>query len=699
MVKKLAIWVTRHPKSIALVSVILLLPSALGYAATDVNYDILMYLPKDLPSVRGINALGEGFDMAASSVVIIDGMSAKDVLKTKRKLEALDGVKSVFWVDDIADITIPAQMLPEQLTNIFYSKDFSSTLLLVRHSSSSSSEETLDTIGEMREILGKQSFISGLSASTADTREMSGSSAVFYTAVAVMLTFAALLITQRSLIMPLILLSSMGFAVVFNMGTNFAFGSISFITQATAAVLQLGVTMDYSVFLIDRYEEEKKRHQNNSEAMAAAIEASFRSILASSLTTIFGFLSLCFMSLTIGFDIGLVMAKGVIFGIITVLVLLPSFILVFYKPSDKPPKKSLVPDFSRLNEFTVRHSRGFAIAFLLLFIPAYLAKSNVKVFYNMGETMPQETGSVAAVNKLREDFGFAATHFALVDSDISPRKMTDMLDEIETTQGVSGTLSQASLVGAAIPESMLPESLVSLGKRGGQSLILIFSTLTSGTPEASGQINAIKDILSRYSENALLTGDEVLTNDLVEIADRDFTVTGIISIISIFVLIALSFKSILIPVLLVSCIELAIFINSAVPYFMGTEIPFISPTIIGCVQLGATVDYAILLTNRLKEERKKGTPLREAVTAAASASSKSIFCSALVLFSATVGVYFVCDIVMVQSICAMLARGAVISAGVIIVFLTPLLYLLESYYDKHRIKTFCIGRNDLSIED
>lgn len=685
MIDRLANRITHHPKTVILIATLLLIPSILCYAATGVNYDVLSYLPEELESVQGLEILDNTFHMASSSIVIVEDMNAKDVLKVKDKIEQIKGVKSVTWVDSVADITIPAGILPEFLTDIFYSDDGTATLMLVEHTGESASEETLNAIDEMNRVLGRQCFISGLSAITADTRELCNSDAILYIAIAVVLALIALSLTLHSWVLPFVLLISLGYAVVYNMGTNLVFGSISFLTQTIAAILQLGVTMDYSVFLVDRFEEEKMRHEDIRDAMAAAVTGTFSSVLSSSLTTVFGFLALCFMSFSLGLDIGLVMAKGVLFGILTVVCVLPAFMLLLNRQIRKYSHRRLIPSFARLNEFTLRHRKAIIITFCVLIVPAYLAKSNVTMFYNMAKTMPQDMNSIAALNKLGDEFGMSQTHFALVRDDLSAGEVTRMIDEIELVDGVKSVISPESFVGAAIPYSMLPQDILDICRRGGYSLMMITSSLSAGTLQASKQVTELKSILKSYDGSSYLTGDGVLTHDLIEVTNKDFTVTGIISVVSIFILIAICFKSLSVPILLVASIELSIFINEAVPFFMGTEVPFISPTVIGCIQLGATVDYAILLTNRFREELRQGSDKKTAMLTAANESHKSVFQSALVFFSATAGVYFTCDIVMVQSICAMLARGSVISAFVIIFMLTPMLYVTEGIIDKTSI--------------
>lgn len=675
-------FIAYHPKIILIVASLLLIPAIICFFLTGVNYEVLSYLPSDLDSVKGIEILDDTYNMASSTIVILENMSGKQVQRTKEKIEQLDGVRKVMWVDMIADVTIPQSVLPDFMTDVFYSEDGNATMLIVEHTAPSADTRTLDCIDEIEDILDEGCFLSGLSALTADTRALCNSEAIIYITVAIVLALIALSLTLDSWLLPLILLVSLGYAVIYNMGTNLMFGDISFLTQTVAAVLQLGVTMDYSVFLVDRFDEERLRHDDLRDAMAAAVSGTFTSLLSSSLTTVFGFVALCFMSFTLGLDIGIVMAKGVVFGVLTVVIVLPAFILLFSKQIHKYGHKRLIPDFSKINAFTIKHRKAFVILFCAIIIPAWFFKSNVTMFYDMAKTMPQDMNSIVGLEKLSDEFDMAQMQLVLVHEDIGEKNISSMIKDIEKVDGVSDVVAAESFIGAAIPMDILPEDVLEICRQGGWNLVMIKSDCETGTGEAGEQIEKIKEIIGRYDSGSYLTGEGVLTEDLIHVTDRDFKVTGIISIVSIFILIAICFKSVSIPVILVASIELAIFINESVPFFMGTEVPFISPTIIGCVQLGATVDYAILLTSRFREELRKGSDKKQAILTASNESHKSIFQSALVFFSATAGVYFACNIVIVRSICAMLARGAVISGLVIIFILPPILYVLEGVIDK-----------------
>lgn len=687
MINRFAQFIARHPKIIILVATLLLIPSAIGYFSTFVNYDIMSYLPSEIESVQGEVILDEEFGQAADAFLVIEGMKPKDIVKLKNEIASVEGVSNVTWVDDIADITIPQSILPDVLTDIFYSSDGKSTLLMVQFSESSASESTMGAIKEIKGMLNSQCFLSGMSAIIEDTKEMADSETPKYVAVAVVLALIALAFTMDSWVLPIVLLVSLGYAVIYNMGTNiFMPGGISYITQCIAAVLQLGVTMDYSVFLMDRYNEELEKHDNRADAMTAAITSTFKSLAGSSLTTVFGFLALCFMSFALGFDIGIVMAKGVVFGVLTVVIVLPAFLLVFHNGIYKFRHKRIIPSFTKVNQFTINHKKVLAIIFLALIIPSYIAKEMVSLDYNVANALPEQLDSVQALEKLKGDFNMSTTHFVIIHDDIPSGNVSKMIDEFEDVDGVSNIISLNSFIGPAISNKILPDSIKAICMKNGYQLMMVNSVYVSSTDESNEQIDTLYNIIKKYDPKGYLTGEGAMSKDLIKVTDKDFKVTSIISIAAIFILIAIIFKSISVPVLLVAAIELAIFINEAFPLITGANVSFIAPTVISCVQLGATVDYAILLTTRFHEELNSGKSRKEAMQAAADASDKSIFQSALVFFCATFGVYTVCNIEIVSSLCGMLARGAVISALVIILFLTPVLVAFEGFIDKTSYK-------------
>ena len=682
MIRKIAQFISRRPKTILLIATLLLIPAIVCYLATNVNYDILTYLPEDLESVRGERILDETFNDAAMAMIVTEDYELRDVSRMKAEIREVDGVRQVMWVDDIADVSIPESMLPKILSSVFYSADGKSTMMMVQFVESGSSARTMQALREIRRIMDKNSFMSGLSAITLDTKELADAQAPLYIAIAIALALIALCFTMRSFALPFITLVSLGYAVLYNMGTNLIMGEISYITQCIAAILQLGVTMDFSVFLIDRYEEEKQKFPDKADAMSSAIQATFVSVSGSSLTTVAGFLALCFMQFTLGLDIGIVMAKGVLLGLVTVLTVLPAFVLCFDDLIQKTAHKSFVPRFGGLNAFVLKHKAVAAIVFVLLFVPSFLGQKSVKVYYNMVNSLPQDIASVVALGKLKDEFDMAGTHFILLPEDAPASDVSAMTEEIKAVDGVTLCLSLHSVVGGAIPLSMLPDNVRSICVKGGWQLMMVNSEYETASDALNAQIEQITAIVKGYCPNAILTGEGILTKDLIEVTNRDFTVTNIISIGAIFLLILICFKSVSMPVLLVLAIELAIMINESISFLTGTEIPFIAPTVIGCVQLGATVDYAMLMGTRFKEELQRGRDKYEAIRIAADESDRSIFQSASVFFLATFGVYVSCNISIIRSICALLARGSLISAAVIILCLPSVLVLCEGVINK-----------------
>lgn len=680
--KRIANFIAYHPKLITIIAVLLLIPSAIGYINTFVNYDILSYLPGELDSVKGEEELDETFNSASMSFLVIEDMPSKDIVALKEKIAKVENVSSVIWVDDIADISIPQEIIPQAVKDIFYSKDGKCTMMLIQYKYKAVTDETMQAIQDIRSLLNEQCFMSGMGVIMKDTRDLADSQAPIFIAVAIALALVIMSFCMESWVEPLVLLAALCMAVVYNMGTNVIFGQISYITQCIAAILQLGVTMDYSVFLIDRFEEEKLRYPDKRDAMASAIQSAFVSLSGSSLTTIFGFLALCFMDLSLGKDIGLVMAKGVIFGVLTVIVVLPVLILQFDKYIHKYRHRSFIPKFDRLNDFVLRHRKVWVALFVLLFIPAYIMQANVDVYYSMDRMLPDDIGCISGLTKMKDEFNMATSHFIIVDDSIEASELVNMENEIKELPGVTNLVAYNSFVGSGIPDSIVPDALKKIAKTGGRQMILVNSSYVSATDECNEQIDKIVSIVKKYDESGRVTGEGALYKDLIDITDHDFKLTSFLSILSIFVLIAIIFKSVSIPTVLVLSIELAILINKAISFATGTTISFIAPTIIGCVQLGATVDYAILLTSRFREELRKGHDRHDAIRIAANASDRSIFQSSLVFFGATFGVYLICDIKIVKEVCAMLARGSLISAGVIVLMLTPLLLVLEKFIEK-----------------
>ena len=686
VVNKLAVWITKHPKTVVIVATILLIPSILGFILTPVNYDILSYLPGELDSVKGINMLDEDFGEASMSIIVMQGLSWEDMENLEENISSIDAVKSVLWLGAVMDSPIPLSMLPDSVSSMLYNDSGDSTLMIVQFKTPGASNETLEAISRMKLLLGKQCLMSGTAAMTDDMRVLIEQESPKFIAVAISLALIALGLTMESFVLPLVLLAALGVAVIYNMGTNFMFGQISFITQSIAAILQLGVTMDYSVFLMDRYTEEKPKYKTHQAAMAKAITSTFASLAGSSLTTVFGFLALCFMSFSLGLDIGLVMAKGVVLGILTVVIVLPAIILLCENLIEKTRHKSLVPSFHGINKATIKIRPVMAILFVLLLVPSYLGQANVKKYYNMMEAVPDTIDSIAALDKLKDEFNMAGTYFVITDNTMPDNQKLELLDQLKNVDGVSSVLGLNSILGTAFSEDIIPDSVKSMFSAEGKQMIMVNSVYSPATDESNAQTETIDRIIKTYDPGALLTGEGPMYKDLIEVTNRDFIVTNIISIAAIFILIAIIFQSISVPFILVLSIELAIWINIAISFLSGEEICFITPTIISCVQLGATVDYAILLSTRFREEIQKGTEKKQAMQNAADSAHKSIFQSALVFFSATIGVYIICDIDIVRSICAMLARGSIISALVIILFLTPILVVCEGFINKTTYK-------------
>ncbi|MDD6462523.1 MAG: MMPL family transporter [Clostridiaceae bacterium] len=680
--KRIAKFIAYHPKTITIIAVLLLIPAAIGYINTFVNYDILSYLPGDLDSVKGENELDETFNSASMSFLVIEDMPSKDVAALKEKIAKVDNVSSVIWVNDIADISIPQEIIPQAVKDIFYSKDGKCTMMLIKYKYKAVTDETMKAIEDVRGLLNNQCFLSGMGVIMKDTRDLADSQAPIFIAIAIAIALVVMSFCMESWVEPWVLLAALCMAVVYNMGTNLIFGQISYITQCIAAILQLGVTMDYSVFLIDRFEEEKPKYADKRDAMASAIQGAFLSLSGSSLTTIFGFLALCFMDLSLGKDIGLVMAKGVVFGVLTVTIVLPALVLQCDKIIHKYRHRSFIPKFDKLNNFVVNHKKVWVAIFVVLFIPSYIMQSNVNVYYSMDRMLPDDIGCIAALNKMKEEFNMATSHFIIVDDSLDASDLVKMENEIKETAGVTNMVAYNSFVGSGIPDSMIPDELKSIAKSGGRQMILVNTSYVAATDECNEQLTKINNIVKKYDKNGYVTGEGAMYKDLIDITDHDFKLTSVLSILSIFILIAIIFKSISIPTILVLSIELAIFVNKAISFATGTTLSFIAPTIIGCVQLGATVDYAILLTTRFREEMRNGHNKLDAIKIATNASDRSIFQSALVFFGATFGVFLTCDIKIVKEVCLLLARGSLISAGVIVFMLTPLLLVLEGLIEK-----------------
>ena len=680
MLEKIAHRLTRKPKLVALIAVLMLIPSLIGYVSTRVNYDILTYLPQDLESAQGMNLLEEPFHMAATSMLIVEDMPAGYTNELINEIKNVPGVSNAVWLSNLVGVQIPTSMIPENFRDIFFSGD--ATMMIIQYEKAGASEETMDAIQQVRALCNEKCFLAGFSVVIKDTRDLVDKELPIFVTLAVLLAMVAMALTMESTVLPLVLIANIGIAVVYNFGTNIFLGEISYITKAIAAVLQLGVTMDYSVFLYRRYEEELANYDDRRDAMAQAILAAFRSLSGSSLTTVAGFLALCFMRLTLGRDIGVVMVKGVLLGVATVILVLPAFVLIFDKQITKHRHKSLIPSFDRVNTFVLRHRRGLVITFLILFIPAYYAQSHAGIYYKLDEALPRDLPSIVSNNKLKDEYDMATSHFIVLRDDISSTDMYDLEEQMKELPGVTSVLSYHSMLGTGIPDFFIPDEVKDMLKQDGLQMMMVNSSCETASDEAAEQLAAMTEIVKAYDPDAMITGEAAMTNDLIETTAVDFQVTNYISIIAIFVLVMLVFKSLSIPVVLVATIELAIFLNQGVPYFTGTEVPFVAPTVISCIQLGATVDYAILMTSRFQEELQAGKNRHEAALIAATSSDASIITSALVLFCATLGVSFVTSIDLIGAICVMLARGAVISAVVSIFVLPALLCVCEPVFNK-----------------
>ncbi len=682
----MASWITKNTKKVITIALILLIPALLGMIFTPVNYDILSYLPEELDSVKGINILDKDFNMASMGIIVLDDVSFDEAKTIENSIEEVEGVKTVLWVGAVSESPIPLSMFPSGVTSMIYSADGDCTLMMVHFSTLGSSSATLKAIGKIQDILPDRCLMSGTAAMTYDMSELMMEQVPFFAAIAVGLALIALGMTMESFMLPIVMLMALGISILYNMGTNFVFGQVSFITQSIAAVLQLGVTMDYSIFLMDRYIEEKPKYRSREAAMAKAIVETFASLLGSSLTTVFGFLALCFMSFTLGLDMGIVMAKGVIMGILTVVTVLPAMLLVFEKAINKTKHRSLIPPFGGLNKVTIKLRKVIAILFVILIIPAWYGQNNVKKYYNMMDAMPDTMQSIAAMDVLKEDFNMASMNIVLVDSDLADTKKISLAKELSEIEGISTVLNMNSMMGTTLSVDILPDDIRTMLSAGGKELLMVNSVYSPATDECNAQIDTITEIVKKYDKDGYITGEAPMYKDLIAVTDKDFIVTNIISIAAIFIVIAIIFKSISVSLILVLSIELAIWINIAISFLTGEEICFITPTVISCVQLGATVDYAILLTTRFREEIQKGTEKKQAMKIAADSSHRSIYQSALVFFAATIGVGLICDIDIVTSMCTMLARGAIISALVIILFLTPVLVVCEGFISKTTYK-------------
>ena len=670
-------FITKHKLFILILGVLLIIPSMIGMVKTRVNYDVLSYLPDSLETVSGQDIMVDEFGMGAFSMVIVENMDNKDVVALKEKLEKVDHVEKIIWYDSVADISLPTDMLPNELKEALFNGD--ATMMIALFDNTTSSEDTMQAVTDMRNMVKDQAFISGMSGIVTDIKNLVQAELPVYIVIAGILALIVLLITMESIVTPVLFLLCIGLAILYNMGTNIFLGQISYITQALTAVLQLGVTMDYSIFLLESYQANKVRFDNDKErAMAHAISNTFKSVVGSSITTVAGFAALCFMTFALGRDLGIVMAKGVIIGVIVCITLLPSLILFFDKWIDKTTHRAIFPNFHKSSAFITRHRVIPLLIFAILFVPAFYGNNHVKVYYNLDQGLPQDLDSAIANKKLEEKFNMNNMHILLLKNGLSSKEKNDMKNEIEKIDGVKWVLGMNSIVGANVPDDMIPNKYKDMLKSDNWELQFICSDYKTATDKVNAQIASINDIVKKYSKDSMVIGEAPLTKDLQDVTDVDLATVNYLSIGAIFLIILLTFKSISLPVILVSVIEFAIFLNMSFPYYSGIELPFVASIVIGTIQLGATVDYAILMTTRYHKERVVNQKTKkEAVEIAHKTSMKSIIISGLSFFAVTFGVSAYSSIDMINAICTLLSRGAVISTISVILILPAMLYLFD----------------------
>ena len=682
MVIKFGKWLTRHKAVVLIIAFLLLIPATIGYVSTRINYDLLSYLPNSLETVSGQDTMVDEFGMGAFSMIVVEDMEKKDIVALKEKLKKVNHVEDVIWYDDAMDITVPTEMLPDKLREGLFNGN--ATMMIALFDNTTSADSTMDAITEMRGIVKKQAFISGMSGVVTDIKNLAMAEMPIYVVVAAVLSLLILLLTMDSLVTPVIFLLGIGMAIVYNMGTNMVFGEISYITQALTAILQLGVTMDYSIFLLESYEANKVRYDGDkNRAMAHAISNTFTSVTSSSVTTIAGFAALCFMTFKLGMDLGLVMAKGVIIGVIVCLTVLPALILCFDKAIDKTTHKNLIPNLDGLSKKIVKGWPVVLVLFLVLLGPAMYGNSNYEIYYDIAGALPQSLDSAVANKKLEEKFNMNSTHIVLMKNGMASKEKSEMLKKIEDVKGVKWALGIDSFKGVSIPSSMIPKKLESKLKSDNYEIAFVCSDYKAATDEVNSQIADINKIVKKYSKDSMVIGEAPLTKDLQDVTDIDLVNVNYVSVAAIFLIILITFKSILIPVILVMVIEFAIFLNMSVPFYTHESLPFVASIVIGTIQLGATVDYAILMTSRYHKERVvRRKSKKEAIDIAHKTSIKSIMISGMCLFASTFGVTMLSSIDMIKSICTLLSRGAVISTIVVILVLPAMLTVFDKWICK-----------------
>ena len=681
---KLGKKIVKYRIPILILSFLLLIPATISYINTRINYDILSYLPDDIDTMKGQEILTDEFGTGAFSICVVEGMDEKGVAALEEKIKKVDHVNNVIWYDSLADLSVPMDVIPEKIRNAFNNDEKGSTLLIATFDTSTSADETLDGVEKIRKLTKNQCFQSGMSATIADIKKICNTEGVMYVVLAAGLSAIVLALTMDSFLVPVFFLLSIGMAIVYNLGTNFIAGEISFITQALAAVLQLAVTLDYSIFLWHSYQEYREKYPDEKErAMAHAISNTIVSVIGSSITTVAGFVAMCFMTFTLGLDLGIVMAKGVIFGVIGCVTILPAMILTFDKAIQKTKHKALMPNMDKIGNFVTRKYGIFIVLFVVILIPALYGYTHTDVYYDLAGTLPKDLESVVANSKLEDDFSMGATHMILADSNMSSKDTSAMLDAISEVDGVKVAAGLDNLVGPAVPKEVIPDTYKKILDNGKYKLILVASEYKTASDEVNNQITEIQNIVKKYDTKAMVIGEAPCTKDLIDITDKDFKTVSAVSIVLIFIIIAVVLKSISLPVILVAVIEFAIFINMGIPAYTGTTLPFIASIVIGTIQLGATVDYAILMTNKYKKARYNGAGKKEAITSALNGSIQSVFVSALSFFAATFGVGMYSSIDMISSLCVLLARGAIISFLVVVLVL-PAMFMI---FDKLIINT------------
>ena len=673
--KKIGKAIAKGRYLIFILALALLVPSAIGYLNTRVNYDILSYLPESLETVSGQDIMVDEFGMGAFSMVIVEGMDNKDAAALEADLETINHVKEVLWYDDMLDLSVPVSMIPDSIRDAFFQGD--ATMMIALFDNTTSADETMEAITDMRKMVGKDCFISGMSGVVTDIKNLALQEMPVYVVIAAVLSLLVLLLTTDSFVLPFIFLSSIGFAVVYNMGTNIFLGQISYITQALVAVLQLGVTMDYSIFLLHSYEEAKPNYKNRNDAMAEAIANTFISVAGSSVTTVAGFAALIFMTFELGRDLGIVMIKGVVIGVICCVTVLPSMILIFEKAIDKTRHKPLLPSMDKISDFIIKHSWIWLILFVVAFVPALNGNNGVELYYNIDSGLPDTLDSAIANKKLSDEFHMSNVHLIMVDSSLDAKSKKEILNKVEDVDGVKWALGLNSVTGEMIPDSMIPKKLTSKLKSDNYEIMFVCSDYSAATDEVNAQIASINDIVKSYDPTGMVIGEAPLMKDLEDTTSVDLVTVNTVSILAIFVIVMIVFKSISLPAILVTVIEFAIFVNMAFSYYRGISQPFVAPIVVGTIQLGATVDYAILMTNRYKTERMAGKEKHEAISIAHKTSFKSILTSGLSLFAATIGVALYSNIDMIRSIVILLCRGAIISMIIVLVLLPAMLTLFD----------------------